>query len=141
MEEKAYGEQKNPVEESHQGRNLQRIRIYLGIKQETLANELGFSQPQVSTIESQAVIDEKLLQNIATVLGISPEIIKDFDLERAIYNINNSTIHNGINHGNRGSLTNSHIVNPLDKVVELYERLLVSEREKLDLYLNQRSNS
>lgn len=125
------------AEEGHQGRNAQRIRVYLGIKQEVLAQELGLSQPQISVIEKQPVIEESLLLRIANVLGVNPELIKKFNVDRAIYNISHykdSTIHGS----NNGSGTANQQFNPIDKVVELYERLLTSEREKLELLLSNK---
>ncbi len=140
MKENGQAQTSELREENHQGRNLQRIRIYLGIKQEVLAHELSLSQPQISAIEQQAVIEEPLLGKIATVLGVTPDLIKKFDIDRAIYNINSfkdSTVHNSSN----GTVTNHQNINPLDKVVELYERLLKSEREKLELFINQKGQS
>ncbi len=49
------------LEDNHQGRNAQRIRIYLGIKQEVMAKDLGILQSQVSAIEQQPVIEERCL--------------------------------------------------------------------------------
>ncbi|MGV8092833.1 MAG: helix-turn-helix domain-containing protein [Mangrovibacterium sp.] len=139
MEEKEQLHPFESLEENHQGRNAQRIRIYLGIKQEVFAQELGLSQPQVSVIEQQAVIEEPLLEKIARVLGVTPDLIKKFDVARAIYNINHfkdSTVHSS-NSGNITATTYQQI-NPLDKIVELYERLLNSEREKLELLINRK---
>lgn len=132
------------LEENHQGRNAQRIRVYLGIKQDVFAKELGISQSQVSAIEQQPLIEEQTLVEIAGALGVTPELIKNFDVARAIYNINHykdSTIHgnfkdtkiseNGIGY---------QYINPLEKVVELYERLLKSEREKLELIIKNNGN-
>ena len=47
---------KDKVNQRHVGRNLQRIRVYLGMKQEALASDLGVSQQEISKIEKQ---DEK----------------------------------------------------------------------------------
>jgi transcriptional regulator with XRE-family HTH domain len=137
MEEKEQVHPFESLEENHQGRNAQRIRIYLGIKQEVLAQDLGLSQPQVSVIEQQAVIEEPLLEKIARALGVTPDLIKKFDVARAIYNINNfkDTTINGAN--NCSGTAHQH-VNPLEKIVELYERLLSSEREKLELFINHK---
>ena len=123
------------LEESHHGRNAQRIRIYFGIKQEILAKDLEISQTQLSVLEHQNVIEEPMLTKLANALGISPELITKFDVSRAIYNINNyrDTTINGSNSGSGIAHQN---INPLDKVVELYERLLKSEREKLELYID-----
>lgn len=122
------------LEENHQGRNAQRIRIYLGIKQEVVAKELGISQSQVSAIEQQAVIEESMLTKIASALGVTPDLVKKFDIARAIYNINHYK-DSTINGANNGSGTAHQNINPLDKVIELYERLLKSEREKLELFV------
>lgn len=59
------------------------------MKQEALAADLGVNQQVISKIEKQEEIEEGLLNQIASVLGISAEVIKDFDVEKAIYNINN----------------------------------------------------
>lgn len=129
------------LDERHDGQNVQRIRVYLGIKQESLAKELNISRSQLSLIEQQNEIDNELLANISNILGVTSELIKNFDLEKAIYNINNykdATINGGAINGSRYAHQE---INPLDKVVELYERLLKSEREKLELFLKQKSNS
>lgn len=118
------------ISRRHLGRNVQKVRVYFGVKQETLATELGISQQEISKIERQDEIEEDVLSRIADALGISPEVIKDFDVERAIYNINNSYSDATISEGGTAVVLQ---VNPLDKIVELYERLLQSEREKNEL--------
>ncbi len=131
--------------ENNTGRNVQRIRMFLGIKQETLADGLGVSGSEVSKIEKQEEIDEELLSRIAGVLGVSSEMIRDFDVEKAIYNINsqhnyqNATISDGATTFavERGSPSITQHINPLEKIVELYERLLKSEREKNELLKNK----
>ena len=83
--------------------------------------------------EKQEEIEEGLLNQIASVLGISAEVIKDFDVEKAIYNINNIRD----NTFEQGSTSIAQQFNPVDKIVELYERLLQSEREKVELLKNK----
>lgn len=124
---------KEKASRRHVGRNLQKIRVYLGMKQEALAADLGVSQQEISKIEKQEEIEGELLTQIATVLGVSAEVIKDFDVERAIYNINNIRD----NTFEQGSTSIAQQFNPLDKIVELYERLLQSEREKIELLKNR----
>ncbi len=121
----------------HVGHNLQRIRVYLGMKQEALAADLGLNQQAISKIEKQDEIEEGLLTKIAEVLGVSTEVIKDFDAEKAIYNINSynykdATISDGT--------TIVQQINPVEKIIELYERLLKSEQEKIEL-LKKSKNS
>jgi transcriptional regulator with XRE-family HTH domain len=107
--------------------------MYFGVKQEALAADLGISQQDVSKIEQQEEIDEGMLSQIAGVLGVSSEVIRDFDVERAIYNINNIRD----NTFEQGSTSIAQQFNPLEKIIELYERLLQSEREKVELLKNR----
>ena len=117
----------------HVGRNLQRIRVYLGMKQEALAADLGVNQKVISKIEKQEEIEEGFLKRIAEVLGISEEVIKDFDVEKTIFNIN----HHNYKDANisEGATTYAIVqqINPLEKIVELYERLLKSEQDKIEI--------
>ena len=117
----------------HVGRNLQRIRVYLGMKQEALAADLGGKQLVISKIEIQEEIEEGFLKRIAEVLGISEEVIKDFDVEKTIFNIN----HHNYKDANisEGATTYAIVqqINPLEKIVELYERLLKSEQDKIEI--------
>lgn len=125
---------KDKVNQRHVGRNLQRIRVYLGMKQEALASDLGVSQQEISKTEKQDEIEDGLLTKIAEVLGISTDVIKDFDVEKAICNINNykdATISPGATATVYAAHTQQ--INPLEKVVELYERLLKSEQEKIEI--------
>lgn len=114
----------------HIGRNISRIRELRGMKQEALAIAIGVSQQSVSNIEGSEMVDEKKLAKIADVLGVSAEAIKNYSDEVVLNNIQNnyegSTIHSGptVNHNCN--------FNPLDKVVELYERLVLAEKEKVE---------
>ena len=117
----------------HVGRNLQRIRVYLGMKQEALAADLGVNQQVISKIEKQEEIEEGFLKRIAEVLGVSEEVIKDFDVEKTIFNIN----HHNYKDANisEGATTYAIVqqINPLEKIVEVYERLLKSEQDKIEI--------
>lgn len=124
------------AESIHIGRKIGRIRELRGIKQEFLASELGVSQQSISRIEQSETVEEDKLQQIAQVLGVTAEAIKNFS-EEAVINIISSTLHD-----NAGSVNNNCTLNfnPMDKLLEvieenkkLYERLLQSEREKVEL--------
>lgn len=115
----------------HVGQNLQRMRIYFGIKQETLAKELDMSQQAVSKLEQQEEIEPDLLKKISEVIGVSPEMIENFDADKAIYNINNYNYPDATI--SEGATAIVQQINPVEKIVELYERLLKSEREKIEL--------
>ena len=119
----------NDLPKRHIGRNIEKIRDYLGIKQTALASDTGFSQQEISMFEHQEDVDEDTLSKIAKGLGVTSEMIKNFDAERIIYQINHVTE----KAFEQGSTAIFQQFNPIEKIVELYERLLKSEREKIEI--------
>jgi transcriptional regulator with XRE-family HTH domain len=114
----------------HQGRNVKRFREMLGIKQEGLAYMLGddWNQKKISALEQKDMIDDLLLEQVAKLLKVPADAIKNFDEEAAINVIGNSY------HDNSTSNVNYHCTfNPIDKIVELYDALVKSEKEKNEL--------
>ena len=116
----------------HEGRNVKRIREILGVKQDSLAIELGLSQQAISALEQKEAIDKDMLEKIAKVLKVSPEAIKNFCDETAI-NIISNTFHDFHDNAVASAMNYQCTFNPIDKMVELYEALLKSEREKIAL--------
>lgn len=123
----------------HQGRNVKRFREMLGIKQEGLALELGdeWNQRKVSLLEQKDVIEQELLEQVAKVLKVPVEAIKNFDEEAAVSYINTFQ-DNSVSHviGNYGTYN----FNPIDKWLEaleenkkLYSALLKEKDEKIAL--------
>lgn len=114
----------------HIGRNISRIRELRGMKQEALAIAIGMSQQTISNIEGSETIDDEKLNVIAEALGVSADAIKNYSDEVVLNNIQNnhegSVIHSGptVNH--------NCTFNPLDKIVELYERLVQAEKDKVE---------
>jgi len=119
-------------------RNIKRFRDMFGIKQEALALELGddWSQKKVSRLEENERVEEDVLEQVAKILKVPVEAIKNFDEQVAINIISNTfndgSILNGINY--------NPTFNPVDKLVEaldenkkLYERLLKEKDEKISL--------
>ncbi|MNY58014.1 hypothetical protein D3C86_1943000 [compost metagenome] len=82
------------------------------------------SQQSVSAMENSETIDDEKLKEVAKVLGMTVEAIKNFS-EEAVINYFNNIYDNGV--FNTGNYCN---FNPLDKVVELYERLVQAEKDK-----------
>lgn len=115
---------------NHIGRKISRIRELRDMKQEALAQALGTNQQAISAIENSETIDEEKLVEIAKALGVSAEAIKSFSEENVINYFNTFTD----SHGNFGNFANGAICNfnPLDKVVELYERLVQAEKDKVE---------
>ena len=113
---------------THLGRKVSRIRELRGFKQDYLATELGISQQAISKLEQSEEIEDSTLDKIAVVLGVSSEAIKNYS-DEVVFNI----ISNNFN--DNSSNNNNHLctINPIEKIVELYERLLASEREKVEI--------
>lgn len=111
----------------HEGRNVKRIREILGIKQDALALDLGLSQQAVSALEQKEALDKDMLEKIANILKVPAEAIKNFSDEVAINIISNTFHDNAVN------MNYQCTINPFDKMIELYEALLKSEREKIAL--------
>jgi transcriptional regulator with XRE-family HTH domain len=111
---------------AHHGKAVKRIREILGRKQEDLATHLGISQQAVSLLEAKEVIEPKLLDDVAKALSVPVDAIKNFTEDAAI-NIIASTLHD-----NAGSIFYNPTFNPLDKVVELYERMIKEKNDEID---------
>jgi len=73
------------IEKTHEGRNLKRIREILGVKQETLAMQMGegWNQQKISLLETRQVIQPLKLAKIAGLLGVTPEAVRYFSDEVA----------------------------------------------------------
>ena len=122
----------------HQGRNVKRFREMMSIKQEALAYELGddWNQKKISLLEQKETIEQDILEQVAKVLQVPADAIKNFSEETAV-NIIAQTVNN---HDQSALIFNNPVFNPTDKWVEaleenkkLYERLLKSEQEKNEL--------
>ncbi|KEO75195.1 helix-turn-helix domain-containing protein [Anditalea andensis] len=127
-------------EKIHHGRNIKRFREMMGIKQEVLAFELGedWSQKKISLLEQKEEIEDEILNQVAEILKVPAEAIKNFNEEKVVNIISNSFT----SHDNATGLIYNHnpTFNPIDKLIEslednkkLYERLLESEKEKVEL--------
>lgn len=126
------------AETLHIGRKISKLRELRGMKQETLATELGISQQAISKIEQSADVEDDALAKIANVLGLTPEAIKAFT-EEAVFNIISNTFHNTSSDSSTliaSSMNYQPTFNTIEKIVDLYERLLASEREKIELLKN-----
>jgi len=117
----------------------------LGIKQEGLAYELGedWTQKRVSLLEQKETIEQDILDQVAKILQVPADAIKNFNEETAISIISNTY--------NDHSASVQYNFNPMDRWVEaleenkkLYERLLKAEQDKNELLqklLNSQSKS
>jgi transcriptional regulator with XRE-family HTH domain len=114
---------------NHIGRKISRIRELRDMKQEALAQALGTNQQAISAMENSETIEDEKLIEVAKALGVSVEAIQNFSEEGVINyfaNFYDNSSNSGAIHANNCSF------NPLDKVVELYERLVQAEKEKVE---------
>ncbi|SFC78509.1 helix-turn-helix domain-containing protein [Flavobacterium phragmitis] len=124
------------IKPKHIGRNISRIRELKDMKQEALAQALGTNQQAISAIENSETVDEKKLIEIAKALDVSVEAIKNFS-DEGVINYFNSFNNNVVTTGS--IFATNCTFNPLDKVVELYERLVQAEKDKVE-YLEKLLN-
>ncbi|OCA78599.1 transcriptional regulator [Chryseobacterium contaminans] len=116
----------------HQGRNIKRFREMLGIKQEALAFELGddWNQKKISLLEQKETVESDILAQVAKILKVPAEAIENFDEENAINIISNTASFD--NCQQPAFFNNQPTFNPLDKMVELYERMLQQQKEMIE---------
>lgn len=115
---------KNNSHDERIGPKIRKLRQIKGFSQKMFAAELNISQQAVSKIENSDLINEETLNKVSDILGISVETITNFDEETAFTNIieKNEIINQ------RCDVVNNY--NTSDKIAELYERLLESEKDK-----------
>ena len=121
---------KTSAKPSHIGRKISKIRELRGMKQEALALAIGVSQQTISNIENSEEVEEEVLVKIAEALEVSVDGLKNFS-EEVVLNIISNTFRD-----NSSAINYGCTFNPIDKVVELYERLLQAEKDKV-AYLEQ----
>lgn len=107
------------------GYSTKRLREILGIKQEELAEKLGLSQQAVSKIEQSEILKDEQLELIAKSLNVPVDAIKNYSEGSTANFINTFYDNSGFNYQCK--------FNPFDKVIELYERVIQTEREKVSL--------
>lgn len=109
------------------GHKIARIRELKGMNQEALADKLGVTQQAISKMEQSDHIDDLMIERISKALGVTPTAVRNFNEEALFNNIQT----------NSDTAANNTIVNyqfnPIEKIVELYDALLKSEREKIVL--------
>lgn len=104
------------------GYKIRKIREIKNISQDYAAKYLGISQGAYSSIESGKVkINEKKLIRIAAAFNVDIDVIKNFN-EEAIFNLWLSN-----------SYDTSKNLNPLEKLQDIYEKLLKEKDSHIKL--------
>lgn len=109
----------------HEGRNVKRFREMLGIKQDVLAFELGdeWNQQKISLLEQREQIDGEILEQVAAILKIPAEAIRNFDEEKAV-NIISNTFNNHDQSSGVNFYPTFHM-NPVEEIRKLHEEKMV----------------
>lgn len=124
---------------THHGRNIKRLREMLGVKQDAVAFELEITQQSFSEMEQKEIIDERVLDRVAKILNVPIDAIKNMNDEATINYIN--TFNEKVDNSAFGSANTINCsFNPIDKVVELYERMLKEKDDKIAMLEQQRNS-
>ncbi len=116
------------IERMHLGARVKHLREYRKISSSDMAKRLEMDHTQyLNTVEGTEQIADWVLDRISNELDFPADYIRDWmeNPINIIQNNNDSAIANGIYGG-----TYHQTFHPLDKIVELYERLLALEKEK-----------
>ncbi len=113
------------------GKNIEKFRRMRGMKQETLADLMGISRQTLSKMEQSEDVEADKLEQIAGILEIPVDALKNYNDENVIINIQNMNDHAGVYQYN---------FNPIEKLIEmaeenksLYQQIISTEREKIAL--------
>ena len=119
----------------HHGHNIRRTRIEKDIKQDAMAELVHLSQPAISRYERTKTIDDEILQRFARALNVPVEYLKTLeeDAPSVVFESITNDVHDNkegvtVTTGYSNNLKNA--FNPIDKITELYERLLKEKDEK-----------
>lgn len=121
----------------HHGHNIRRTRIEKNIKQDALAALVNMTQPNVSKYEKMRVIEDEMLNRFARALNVPVEYLKTLeeDAPSVVFENITNNVHDNKDSsvpitGYKGQDATTNSFNPIDKITELYERLLEEKDEK-----------
>lgn len=117
------------IKKNNHGANARRWREWRDVKQDVLADQIGVSQATLSGYEKKSKLDPDIIEKIAKALDIPEEAITEIGEGTSINIFSGTWKDNAYANGQNYNPT----FNPLEKVVELYERLLKAEQEKVAL--------
>jgi transcriptional regulator with XRE-family HTH domain len=114
------------------GQKIEQVRKLMGISQAELGRRLGISKQAVSKMERAKKIEQEKLAKVAYALNVPADTIENFSQDRLVFHIQNMY---------DSSTAYAHNFecnyNALDKVIELYERLLQLEKDKVKILQNK----
>lgn len=112
----------------HHGHNIKQIRRSRGLSRQSVAEKTGIPPETACIYESMVCINDIVLDKFAGALQVPLETLKFMERGTPTIVIENNTFTNNQNVSNVGNYnlddSSTNIFNPIDKIVELYERLL-----------------
>lgn len=125
------------IDRVHHGRNIRRTRIEKKLGQEALSKLVSLSQPAVSRYEKTKVIDDEMLHRFARALDVPFEYLKTLEEDAKTIVFESNVVNNNDQAGanthvgySEDENNNTSVFNPIEKITELYERLLHEKDEK-----------
>ncbi len=119
---------------AHLGRKVERIRRLRGMTQSDLGEALGISKQAVSKIEQAEKIGDDKLKQIAKALGVTEDGLRKYNEESVLYYTYNFYENSGVTATSIGTHNIETLNNfPVEKTIELFEKLLEMERERFEL--------
>lgn len=117
----------------HHGQNIRLARTWKNMTQETLADKLDIYQTDISALEQKEIIDDEILGKIAKAMDVPVDFFKEFEPEATIKNYAQTNQENRDNVSIlQGDGEQNNTYYPLDKVTELYERLLQEKDKQIE---------
>jgi len=147
--------EKSYCSKPHHGQNIFAARRWKNIDQYALAEKVNVSQPKISEWEHTEKLDDEILDRIAKALDVDFDFLKNFVPESVTksYNIQSNEFTVNSAEKSEGKIMQTageqindnreetNVINPLDKVTELYEELRKQDKEIMRLRMKYEPDS
>ncbi|HCO68137.1 MAG TPA: hypothetical protein DIT04_10350 [Dysgonomonas sp.] len=113
------------------GKTVRSFRHIEDLSQKELSAKMGISQKTLYKLEQEAIWSEEYLQKATKALEVPVEVLKNYDHQATVNNIisnNTFTSDNNSSSINSGPVTYN---NTLDKVVDVYDRMMNELRGRI----------
>jgi len=127
----------------HQGKTLRMLRNLLGKTQTQVGNDNNMSQTKIFELEMKEELSDKELEVFSKYYGVSVLFLKKFDVDALAHGdviTNYNTLNDQSNFNLNPEISTMNNYQPLEKVSELYERI-VSLTEEITVLKYEREQS
>lgn len=120
------------------GKNIKQIREILGMSRTEVALRADMSAGTLAKIEQGMSVDDKILDKIAAAMEVPTELLRNYDHENTVnYIISNNTFEGEADALIGSKNDDNRIFNPIEKVTELYERLLEEQKKNMQREIDE----